>query len=120
MMANILCIDDDANGMAIRAEVLETEGHRVWQAPSPSKGLRLLQTERIDLVIIDYYLADANGLTLAREIKRLNTAMPIIVLSGFGELPGEALGVANDWVLKGSGPKAILLAVRKLVAHINP
>ena len=118
-MTKILCVDDDADGMASRKQVLESEGHEVWEALSAAEALRILQTEAIELAIVDYYLVNTNGLTLAADMKRLNPALAIIVLSGFGQLPGEAVGIANRWILKGSGPKELLLAVRKIMAEKN-
>jgi DNA-binding NtrC family response regulator len=118
-MSKILCVDDDRDGMASRKEVLESDGHQVWQALSAGEALRIMQTEEIELVIVDYYLVNTTGVMLAIEMKRLNPALAIVVLSGFGQLPGEAVGVANSWILKGSGPKQLLLAVRKIVAEKN-
>ena len=118
-MTKILCVDDDAEGMASRKEVLESEGHQVWQAPSAREALRVMQTEEIDLAIVDYYLADANGLALAVDMKRLKPALAIIMLSGFGQLPGEGVGIANSWILKGSGPQQLLHAVKTIMAEKN-
>ena len=53
-MSKILCVDDDAEGMASRKEVLESAGHRVWQALSGDEALRIMQTEEIELAIVDY------------------------------------------------------------------
>ena len=116
-MAKILCVDDDRDGMASRAEVLESEGHQVWQALWPAQALRVLQSEEIELAVVDYYLVNSTGLALATDMKRLNPALAIIVLSGFGQLPGEAVGIANSWILKGSGPKQLLLTVRRVMAE---
>jgi CheY-like chemotaxis protein len=52
-----------------------------------------------------------NGLAVAREIKRLNPAVPIIVLSGLAELPGEAVGIADRWIMKGRSTQALLDAI---------
>ena len=116
-MTRILCVDDDAEGMVSRKEVLESDGHRVWQALSADEALRIMQTAEIDLAIVDYYLANTNGLALATDMKRLNPALAIIMLSGFGQLPGEGVGIMNSWILKGSGPKQLLLAVRKIMTE---
>jgi DNA-binding NtrC family response regulator len=95
-MTKILCVDDDADGMASRAEVLESEGCQVRQALSPKEALRILHTESIELAIVAYYLVNTTGLALATDMKRLNPDLAIIVLSGFGQLPGETAGIANS------------------------
>ncbi|HTG30566.1 MAG TPA: hypothetical protein VK818_20295 [Methylomirabilota bacterium] len=53
-MSKILCVDDDAEGMASRKEVLESAGHQVWQALLADEALRIMQTEEIELAIVDY------------------------------------------------------------------
>ncbi|MDQ1406054.1 MAG: hypothetical protein QOG55_1683 [Acidobacteriaceae bacterium] len=118
-MTKILCVDDDAEGMASRKEVLESEGHEVWQALSAREALRVMQSEEIDLAIVDYYLADTNGLALAVDMKGLKPNLAIIMLSGFGQLPGEGVGIANSWILKGSGAQQLLHAVKKIMAEKN-
>jgi two-component system response regulator ResD len=116
-MAKILCVDDDVDGMASRREVLESDGHEVREVASACEALRIMKTEEIDLAIVDYYLVNTTGVALATEMKQLNPALAIIVLSGFGQLPGEAAGIVNSWILKGSGPKQLLLEVRKVIAE---
>jgi CheY-like chemotaxis protein len=116
-MTRILCVDDDVEGMASRREVLESDGHEVREAASADEALRIMKTEEIDLAIVDYYLTNTNGLALATDLKRLNPALPIIMLSGFGQLPGEGVGIMNSWILKGSGPKQLLREVQKVIAE---
>jgi DNA-binding NtrC family response regulator len=118
-MTKILCVDDDAEGMASRKEVLESAGYQVWQALSAREALRVMQSEDVDLAIVDYYLADTNGLALAVDMKRLKPALAIIMLSGFGQLPGEGVGIANSWILKGSGPLQLLHTVKKIMEEKN-
>lgn len=112
-------MDDDVDGMASRREVLESAGHEVREAASADEALRIMKTEEIDLAIVDYYLANTNGLALATDMKRLNPALAIIMLSGFGQLPGEGVGIMNSWILKGSGPKQLLREVQKVIAEKN-
>jgi DNA-binding NtrC family response regulator len=118
-MSRILCVDDDVDGMASRREVLESAGHEVREAASADEALRIMKTEEIELAIVDYYLANTNGLALATDMKRLNPALAIIMLSGFGQLPGEGVGIMNSWILKGSGPKQLLREVQKVIAEKN-
>jgi CheY-like chemotaxis protein len=111
-MASILCVDDDRDGLAARKEVLERDGHKVWAVMSASDALETLRGQQIDVIVLDYYLNGIDGLTLGREIKKSRPLVPIIVLSGFAELPGEALGIAERWILKGGRPEKLLQAIR--------
>jgi signal transduction histidine kinase len=101
-IATILCIDDEATGLLPRKLLLESAGHRVLEARSGPEGIRLFQSEKVDAVILDYWMSGMKGTTVASELKRINPTVPVIVLSGMSDLPGEAAGVVDQWLIKGS------------------
>ncbi len=101
-MATILCIDDEATGLLPRRLLLESAGHRVLEAHSGAKGIKLFQSEKIDVVVLDYWMSGMKGTEVAGELKRINPAVPIVVLSGWTELPGETAGLVDRWLIKGS------------------
>jgi hypothetical protein len=47
-------------------------------------------------------MSGMKGTEVAAELKRVNPLIPIIVLSGVSDLPGEAAGLVDQWLLKGS------------------
>jgi DNA-binding response OmpR family regulator len=113
-MTTILCIDDEISGLAARKMLLESEGYTVLEARSGKEGLELFRANPADLVIVDYWMAGMNGTATAAELKKLNPKIPIIMLSGYGELPGEILGIADRWILKGRATQELLAAVKAL------
>jgi PAS domain S-box-containing protein len=100
--ATILCIDDESAGLLPRKLLLESAGHRVIEARSGEDGIQLFKSEKVDAVILDYWMSEMKGTAVALELKRINPAIPIIVLSGLSELPGEASGLVDEWLVKGS------------------
>ena len=100
--ATILCIDDEADGLLPRKLLLESAGYRVIEARSGEEGIRLFQSEKIDAVILDYWMSGMKGTAVASELKRMDASVPIIVLSGMADLPGEAAGLVDQWLVKGS------------------
>lgn len=100
--ATILCIDDEASGLLARRFLLESAGYRVIEAHSGPAGIRLFQSEKVSVVILDYWMSGMKGTVVAAELKRINPNIPIIVLSGVSNLPGEAAGLVDQWFLKGS------------------
>ena len=116
----VLCIDDEPDAIQIRRLLLESEGYKVFDATTGEEGLRQFQNHKIDVVIVDYWMSGMNGLVVAREIKKLNPAMPIIVLSGYSELPGEAVGLADRWILKGRSAQDLLDALASLTQEKSP
>ena len=114
-MAAILCIDDESPALAIRKRVLESAGYRVSAARSGEEGIRLFQSQAFDIVILDYWMAGMNGIITARELKRLNRSVPIIIFSGLSQLPDEIIGIADRWILKDEGPEYLLNAIKDLL-----
>jgi CheY-like chemotaxis protein len=107
--ATILCIDDEQTALQLRQHLLESVGYRVLAAKSGALGIKSLKAESVDAVILDYWMADMNGLQVAREIRKINPAVPIIILSAYGELLDESLGIADLWIRKGEEDPQYLL-----------
>ncbi len=114
-MAKILCIDDESTALNIRKRVLETAGHQVQTARSGEAGIRLLRSDSFDLVLLDYWMPGMNGIATARQVKRINPSVPMIILSGLSQLPDETMGVVDRWVLKDAGPQFLLNSIKDLL-----
>ena len=114
--ATILCIDDEANQLVLRKLMLERAGYRVLTAESPAQAIALFGSDTVDLVIVDYYMPGMNGLTLAREILR-QKKLPVVVLSAYAELPGESIGTADMWIMKGAASEELLRKIRELLSR---
>jgi DNA-binding response OmpR family regulator len=108
--ATVLCIDDEQTALLLRQSVLESAGYKVLTAKSGIRGLEVFKTEPIHAVVLDYWMADMNGMHVAREIRKLSAKVPIIILSAYGELLDESLGVADLWIRKGEEDPAYLLS----------
>jgi DNA-binding response OmpR family regulator len=114
-MAKILCIDDETAALSIRKRVLETAGHHVLTARSGEAGIQLFRSEPLDLVLLDYWMPGMNGIVTARELRRIAPSVPMIILSGLGQLPDETMGVVDRWILKDEGPEFLLDTIRSLL-----
>jgi CheY-like chemotaxis protein len=111
----ILCIDDEGPALMLRRRVLENAGYRVLTALTGKEGIEMFRQHRVDVVIVDYWMADLNGLEVAAQLKRLNRKTPIIMLSGYASILDEGLGKVDLWLRKGEGdPEQLLLAVAQL------
>jgi two-component system, OmpR family, response regulator CpxR len=108
--ATVLCIDDEQTALQLRKTVLESAGYRVLIAKSGVLGIQAFKSEPVHAVILDYWMADMNGMQVAREIRKLNQNVPIIILSAYGELLDESLGIADIWIRKGEEDPQYLLA----------
>jgi CheY-like chemotaxis protein len=110
--AAILCIDDEEPALVLRRLVLENAGYRVFTALTGKQGIELFRHQPIDVVIVDYWMADMDGLDVAEQLKALSPKTPIIMLSGYTSILDEGLGRVDLWLRKGEGdPEQLLSAV---------
>jgi len=115
-MATILLIDDELQETGIvRSRLLEGEGYDVVEATTGKEALRQFRSHKVDLVLLDYWMAGMNGIAVAREIKSISPTVPVVMLSGFAELPGEGDGIVDKWILKGRSTEVLLTAIRELL-----
>jgi CheY-like chemotaxis protein len=111
----ILCIDDEEPGLSLRRCVLEKAGYRVFTAATGKEGISIFRHQPIDVVILDYWMADMHGLKVATELQAIKRK-PIIMLSGYAPILDEGLGIVDLWLLKGeSDPAQLLSAVAELL-----
>lgn len=114
--AAILCIDDEEPALALRRLVLEKAGYRVFTATSGKQGIELFRYQPVDVVILDYWMADMDGLDVASELKIITPKTPIIMLSGYTTILDEGLGKVDLWLRKGeSDPEEMLSAVATML-----
>jgi CheY-like chemotaxis protein len=82
-LAFILVIDDDPAILSVAELLLKRDGHEVVVAREASKGLRALEAEPFDLVIVDIFMPEMDGLETINQVHRLRPALPVIVMSGY-------------------------------------
>ncbi|HSP24601.1 MAG TPA: response regulator [Saliniramus sp.] len=88
----ILVVDDDVLIQMATSDMVLDLGHEVLEVGSGGGALELLRGgEKIDLVITDQAMPGMSGLELAREIRSFLPDMPILLASGYGDLPDNHL-----------------------------
>ena len=114
--ATILCVDDEQTALQLRQSLLESAGYKVLAARSGRQGIKLFNSETVHAAVVDYWMSDMNGLQVARQIRKLNRSIPIIILSAYGELLDESLGLADVWIRKGEeSPEYLLERLEQLL-----
>lgn len=81
-MASILVIDDDRAVLETVQILLERDGHAVTICEDGSKGLQQLKTQSFDLIIVDIFMPNMDGLETMSLVHRHRPNLPIIVISG--------------------------------------
>ena len=83
-MAVILVIDDDPAMRRLMVRTLSAQQHRVIEAENGEDGLKLLNSEKPDLVITDILMPQKEGIETIREIQERTPGTKIIAVSGGG------------------------------------
>ncbi len=82
-MANILVVDDELGIRDLLWEILNDEGHTVEVAENAAQARAARQRERPDLVLLDIWMPDTDGVTLLKEWSTTGLlSMPVIMMSG--------------------------------------
>ena len=116
----ILVIDDEA-GIRDSLEVLLTlEGYAVKMASDGEQGMRILELENFDLVLLDLALPGLSGMELLPQIKVLQPELPVIMITAYGTVDNvvEAIRAgAENFVQKPWDNEKLLADIRSAIAR---
>ncbi|MCI8321614.1 MAG: response regulator transcription factor [Dorea sp.] len=116
-MARILVCDDDKEIVEAIEIYLTQEGYEVLKAYDGMEALRVLETERVDLLVIDVMMPKLDGIRATLKIREANN-MPIIILSAKSEDADKILGLnigADDYVTKPFNPLELIARVKSQI-----
>ena len=121
-MFHVLIVDDDKNIRFVMKEILETNGYTAFTAKDSAEALKLLETEHIDLAVIDIMMPGANGYELTKEIRDFNQDFPILMVSA-KQLPedrkrGFWAGI-DDFMSKPIDTDEFLLHIKALLRRFK-
>jgi len=86
-MATILVVDDELGIRALLSEILTDEGHSVELAENAAQARASRERQRPDLVLLDIWMPDVDGITLLKEWgAAAQLTMPVIMMSGHGTI----------------------------------
>jgi two-component system nitrogen regulation response regulator NtrX len=116
-MANILIVDDEMGIRELLSEILRDEGHDVVLAANAAAARAARNTARPDLVLLDIWMPDTDGITLLKEwAANGQLSMPVVMMSGHGTIDTavEATRIgAIDYLEKPIALQKLLAAVKR-------
>ncbi|HNC52576.1 MAG TPA: response regulator [Accumulibacter sp.] len=120
-MAQILIVDDEMGIRELLSEILADEGHSVWLAENAATARRLRTEKRPDLVLLDIWMPDTDGISLLKEWSASGLlTMPVVMMSGHGTIDSavEATRIgATDFLEKPIALQKLLVTVKKALKH---
>jgi len=120
-MAQILVVDDEVGIRELLSEILADEGHQVLLAESAGDARRLRERHRPDLVLLDIWMPDTDGISLLKEWAASGQlGMPVVMMSGHGtiETAVEATRIgALDYLEKPIALQRLLATVKRALRN---
>uniref|UniRef100_UPI00334012D0 sigma-54-dependent transcriptional regulator n=1 Tax=Castellaniella defragrans TaxID=75697 RepID=UPI00334012D0 len=111
----VLFVDDDADVRDANAQALDLQGVSVRACASAREALDILTEAFSGVLVTDVRMADMDGLTLFRWVQRLDPEIPVILITGHGDIEmavGAMREGAYDFLSKPYAPERLLAAIR--------
>ena len=111
-------MDDDEDILYFFRVLLEENGYTVSTAATGEEALEKAQTNRFDLVLLDYKLTDTSGGVIVDKLMKMNESVQIIYITGYsmkdGEIPGSE--AVREVLVKPIPDHMLLRAISEAVA----
>jgi len=120
-MATILIIDDDQSIRDVLRLYLEDAGYQVIEANDGVEGLTRFAEQPVDLVILDIFMPQKDGIETMNELRELSQDCHVLAISGGSSdrymdyLPHARILGANEVMTKPFSEEALLAAVHRLL-----
>ncbi|MBV8253212.1 MAG: sigma-54-dependent Fis family transcriptional regulator [Chitinophaga sp.] len=114
-MANILIIDDEKSIRKTLTEILSYEGYKVDEAADGQEGFKMFKDKQYDAVLCDIKMPKMDGLEFLEKAREINPDIPIIMVSGHGNIDTAVDAVkkgAYDYISKPPDLNRLLITLR--------
>ncbi|SCC60081.1 DNA-binding transcriptional response regulator, NtrC family, contains REC, AAA-type ATPase, and a Fis-type DNA-binding domains [Chitinophaga costaii] len=115
IMANILIIDDEKAIRKTLSEILGYEGYKIDEAADGAEGFKMFQAKTYDAVLCDIKMPKMDGLEFLEKSKEINPDIPVIIISGHGNIDTAVEAVkkgAYDYISKPPDLNRLLITLR--------
>lgn len=114
MKAHLLYVEDDESLSFVTRDNLELQGYQLTCCENGKEAMKVITQNNFDLCILDVMLPDVDGFTIAEEIRKFNTQVPILFLTAKSmkedRIRGLKLG-ADDYITKPFSIEELILKI---------
>ncbi|WP_432353853.1 response regulator transcription factor [Sporosarcina sp. A2] len=118
-MTKLLVVDDDPHIRELMKIFLSKEGFSIVEATDGEEALSVLETEKIDLIILDIMMPNMDGWAFCQEVRTYySDSLPVLMVTAKGETAQKVKGFdlgADDYLVKPFAPAELMARVRALL-----
>ena len=119
-LPTVFLVDDDASFLTATSRLMRASGYQVRSFGSPTEFLKNLPPDTPGCAILDLQMPGMDGLELQEAISKSNNPLPIIILTGQGDIPATVRAMrrgAEDFLTKRASKEQLLGAVERALAR---
>ncbi|QLG40485.1 response regulator transcription factor [Paenibacillus sp. E222] len=117
-MLNILVVEDDESTRKLMCVVLQTRGFTTYWAEDGIKALEIIESQHIDLVVLDLMMPNMDGYELTRQLRIFSEYLPILMVTAKQEPKDKRQGFlagTDDYMIKPVDEEELVLRIKALL-----
>ena len=121
--AVILVVEDDEDIQDMLSYSLEPDGFKLIPATSAKRGGEKIESDQVDLVLLDWMLPDRSGIDLLHRIRRYYSHLPVIMITARAEEEDRVLGLdvgADDYITKPFSVRELKSRIQAVLRRTMP
>lgn len=121
-MLNILLVEDDRDLNSLTASYLRDSGFNVFTSYDGLEALGKIEEEKIDIILSDIMMPLCDGFELARNVREVDTNIPIIFMSARDDKPSKQLGYRigiDDYITKPFDLDELVYKIKAIARRLN-
>lgn len=121
--ANILVVEDDKGIHDMLMYALEPEGYALSSAYTVKEGWQHIESNQVNLVLLDWMLPDNSGIDLLHRIRKYHSMLPVIMITAKSEEEDRVLGLdvgADDYITKPFSVQELKARIKAVLRRSMP
>jgi DNA-binding response OmpR family regulator len=111
----ILVVDDDLHIQRLYKEEFEDDGYEVVVASNGKEALEMFEKEDPDIVTLDIFLPDMDGIHILRQMKEKNPKIPVIMSTAYDYRDDFAVWASEAYIVKSSDMEELKAMIKNLL-----
>jgi DNA-binding NarL/FixJ family response regulator len=119
----VLIVDDEDDFRNIVKDILTDEGFKTAEASDGLDAIRIFGNNSFDAVLLDLRMPGMDGIQTLRELKKIDSRIPVIMLTAFGDIPTAVQAVkqgAYDFITKPPEFDKLITIIRRVIEVPRP